>query len=110
MKPGDIVLTIIPQDNQQKIRPVLILKLLPKYSDFIVCAVSSQLHQHIPGFDLVLYTKDPAFANSGLRTSSVFRLSNLAVLSKEDIIGTIGFLQKDLHFQLLKSLADFLLS
>ncbi len=30
MKPGAIVLTIIPQDNQQKTRPVLILKILPE--------------------------------------------------------------------------------
>ncbi|MCZ2460614.1 MAG: type II toxin-antitoxin system PemK/MazF family toxin [Chitinophagales bacterium] len=44
MKAGDIVLTKIPQDNQQKIRPVLILKVLPKYNDYLVCAVSSQLH------------------------------------------------------------------
>jgi mRNA-degrading endonuclease toxin of MazEF toxin-antitoxin module len=42
MKPGDIVLTVIPQDDQQKRRPVLILKTLPKYGDFLVCAVSSQ--------------------------------------------------------------------
>jgi mRNA interferase MazF len=109
MKPGDIVLTIIPQDDQQKIRPVLILKILPKYNDFLVCAVSSQLHQHIHGFDLVLDAKDAAFKTSGLKTSSVFRLSNLAVLSKEEIIGTIGFLQKDLHLQLLKTLAGYLL-
>ncbi len=36
MKPGAIVLTVIPQDNQQKTRPVLILKILPKYNDFLV--------------------------------------------------------------------------
>ena len=110
MKPGDIVLTIIPQDDQQKIRPVLILKTLPKYNDFLVCAISSQLHQNIPDFDLVLDSKDPAFATSGLRGSSVFRLSNLAVLSKEEIIGTIGSLQKELHLQLLKTLAGYLLA
>lgn len=110
MKPGDIVLTIIPQDDQQKIRPVLILKILPKYNDFLVCAVSSQMHQHIPGFDLLLETIHPAFTASGLRASSVFRLSNLAVLSKEEIVGTIGLLQKDLHLQLLKTLSDYILA
>ena len=54
MKSGAIVLTIIPQDNQQKTRPVLILKVLPKYNDFLVCAISSQLHQLIPNFDLII--------------------------------------------------------
>ncbi|HSZ86852.1 MAG TPA: type II toxin-antitoxin system PemK/MazF family toxin [Puia sp.] len=95
MKPGDIVLTGIPQDKQQKIGPVLVLKILPKYNDLPVCAVSSQLHQHIADFDIILENTDPAFASSGLKTASVFRLANLAVLPKEDIIGIIGFLQKE---------------
>ena len=109
MKPGAIVLTIIPQDNQQKKRPVLILKTLPKYNDLLVCAISSQLHQLIPDFDLIIKNDHPAFSATGLKTSSLVRLANLAVLSKEDIIGTIGYLPEDLHEKLLKSLADFLL-
>jgi hypothetical protein len=36
MRPGAIVLTVIPQDNQQKKRPVLVLEILPKYNDFLV--------------------------------------------------------------------------
>ena len=110
MKPGDIVLTIIPQDGQQKKRPVLILKILPKYNDYLVCAISSQLHQYIPGFDLMLDDKHKAFKESSLNGPSVFRLSNLAVLSNKDIIGTIGFLRNDLHLILLKNLANYLLS
>jgi mRNA interferase MazF len=76
----------------------------------LVCAVSSQLHQQIPGFDLVLDEKHEAFAASHLKTTSVFRLSNLAVLSKKDIIGTIGHLRTDLHSKLLKTLAEYLLA
>ena len=110
MKPGDIVLTIVPQDNQQKKRPALILKTLPKYNDFLVCAVSSQLHQYIPDFDLILYDNHEAFTASNLKPSSVFRLSNLAVLSKQDIIGTIGTLRNDLHLNLLQNLARYLLN
>lgn len=110
MKAGDIVLTKIPQDNQQKIRPVLILKVLPKYNDYLVCAVSSQLHQQIPGFDLVLGEKHEAFAATHLKTASVFRLANLAVLSKEDIMGTIGALRPELHKRLLRTLSEYLLS
>lgn len=110
MKTGDIVLTIIPQDSLQKRRPVLILKVLPKYKDFLVCAVSSQLHQYIDGFDLMLNDSHAAFAACGLKQSSIFRLSNLAVLSTENIIGSIGYLQKDLHLKLLKTLAGYLLA
>lgn len=107
MKPGDIVLAVIPQDDQRKIRPLLVLKVLPKYNDFLVCAVSSQLHQRVPDFDLVLDYTHPSFSASGLKTSSLFRLANLAVLSDEDIIGSIGFLQDS---KLLRTLADYLLT
>src|SRR6266496_2106298 len=76
MKPGAIVLTVIPQDDQQKKRPVLILKTLPKYNDFLVCAISSQLRQFIPDFDLIIKDNHPEFSGTGLRTSSLIRLAN----------------------------------
>ena len=110
MKLGAIVLTVIPQGDQQKKRPVLILKTLPKYNDFLVCAISSQLRQFIPDFDLIIKDNHPEFSGTGLRTFSLIRLANLAVLSKRDIIGTIGYLPKDIHKKLLKTLADFLLA
>ena len=108
MKPGDIVLTIIPQDNHQKRRPVLILKILPKFNDLLVCAISTQLHQFVPNFDIELKGADKAFANSGLVSDSIFRLGSLAVLSTSDVIGTIGFLEKNLHRTLLQNLSNFL--
>jgi mRNA interferase MazF len=109
MEAADIVLATIPQDNQQKLRPVLILKVLPKYNDLLVCAISSQLHQLVPDFDLILEDSHSAFADSGLRASSIFRLGNLAVLSPADIAGTIGILSPGLHEELIRNLANFLL-
>jgi hypothetical protein len=52
MKAGNIVLVDFPQsDGRSKLRPVLILKLLPKYNDFLVCGISTQLNQYIKDFD-----------------------------------------------------------
>ncbi|HEX3934119.1 MAG TPA: type II toxin-antitoxin system PemK/MazF family toxin [Puia sp.] len=110
MKAADIVLTVIPQDNQQKKRPVLILKVLPKFNDLLVCAISSQLHQIVPDFDLLLEDTHNAFIDSGLKTTSIFRLGSIAVLSRSDIVGTIGFLRQDLYETLLRNLSDFLLN
>ena len=109
MKAGDIALTIIPQDNQEKLRPVLILKIMPKYEDLLVCAVSSQVHQLIPDFDLLLENNNPAFKDSGLKTTSIFRLGSLAVLEQREVIGSIGFLHEVLHKKLLNNLSDYLL-
>ncbi|HYG50841.1 MAG TPA: hypothetical protein VD905_08050 [Flavobacteriales bacterium] len=52
MKSGDIVLIPIPQANSQiKKRPVLLLKQLPGYGDWLVCGISTQMQQYIAGFD-----------------------------------------------------------
>ena len=110
MKAADIALTIIPQDRQQKKRPVLILKIFPKYNDLLVCAISSQLHQEVPGFDLLLEDSHPAFIDSGLKTSSIFRLGTLAVMPRGQIIGTIGSLKQDLYEKIIQNLTNFLLS
>jgi mRNA-degrading endonuclease toxin of MazEF toxin-antitoxin module len=52
MKEGDVVLTPLPQaDGQIKNRPAIILRGMPPYGDFLVCGVSTQLHQEVAGFD-----------------------------------------------------------
>jgi mRNA interferase MazF len=44
MKEGEVILTPIPQaDGRIKHRPVIILRELPRYSDYLVCGVSSRL-------------------------------------------------------------------
>lgn len=46
MKEADIVLTPIPQaDGTIKNRPIILLRELPPYRDFLVCGISTQLHQ-----------------------------------------------------------------
>lgn len=43
MKEGQIVLASLPQSNgNYKLRPVLLLKRLPGYGDFLVCGVFTQ--------------------------------------------------------------------
>ena len=81
MKEGDVVLTLLPQaDGQIKNRPAIILREMPAYGDFLVCGVSTQLHQEVAGFDDPIRPDDADFATSGLKVSSVFRLGFLAVL------------------------------
>lgn len=98
MKETDIVLASIPQfDGAFKTRPVLLLRKLPKYNDFLVCGISSQTKQCIIGFDEVLSQKNSNFKSTGLKTDSVIRLSFLAVLPQKIIAGTIGEIDQSLH-------------
>jgi mRNA interferase MazF len=66
---GDIVLFRFPQTDLRigKLRPALLLKELPGgFDDWLVCMISSQMHQEIPGLDLTLLPGTPDFAATGL--------------------------------------------
>jgi mRNA interferase MazF len=45
MREGEIILAnLVQADGSFKLRPVLLLKRLPGYNDFLVCGISTQLH------------------------------------------------------------------
>ena len=91
MKDGAVALARIQQaDGLAKLRPVLILKLMPPDGDWLVCGISSQLQQEVAGFDHVLAAGDPDFAASGLKASSVIRLGFLATLPGSAFAGRLG--------------------
>ncbi|MFN6463584.1 MAG: hypothetical protein RMZ41_017455 [Nostoc sp. DedVER02] len=74
MKEGNIILTPIPQANGEiKNRPTLSLREMPKYQDFLICGISTQLKQYIPNFDEIISPNDDDFQSSGLVRQSVIR-------------------------------------
>jgi len=75
----------------------------------LVCGVSTQLHQQVPGFDEIIAPTDTDFVASGLTAASLVRLRFLAVVPRRDIIGTIGAIAPERHTRLLKTLSDYLL-
>lgn len=110
MKQGDIVLTPLPQaDGQIKNRPALFLRVMPPFDDALVCGISTQLHQRVPGFDEIIARQDKDFASSGLVSDSLVRLGFLAVIPNSKLIGSIGSISPERHKRLLKKLSDHLL-
>ena len=110
MKEGDIILTPIPQaDGAVKNRPAIILREIPPYRDFLVCGISTQLHQQVKDFDEVISPSDSDFASSGLKSESLIRLGFLAVLPRSNVIGSIGSISDHRRTRLLKSLCGYLL-
>jgi mRNA interferase MazF len=80
---GKIALTRFPNTDLvgSERRPVLLIRQASsRFDDWLVCMVSSQLHQAETGFDEILIPQDSDFAGSGLKAPSVLRLSRLAVL------------------------------
>ena len=109
MTAGDIVIARLPQANGElKNRPTVLLCELRPYGDFLLCGISSKLHQEVPGFDHVIRATDNEFERSGLTTTSVIRLGFLSTVTAPAVIGRIGSITPHLHGELLGRLADFL--
>jgi len=52
MKEGDVVLTPLPQpDGIRKNRPAVVLCRMPPFGDWLVCGITTQLHQQATQFD-----------------------------------------------------------
>ena len=92
-----------------KIRPVLVLAEVPgPYRDFLVMFISSQRRRAIPEVDVILEPTNPAFAGTGLKTASVFKVAKVATLSEALLIGAIGRLDGELFRMLIERLVHLL--
>lgn len=95
---GQIVLFAFPLPTQLpgKLRPALVLRRVPgPYNDWLICMISSQLHEEVPGFDELLRPSEPDFAQTGLKMPSVVRAARLAVVVGDALQGAIGTLEPD---------------
>ncbi|HMU14725.1 MAG: type II toxin-antitoxin system PemK/MazF family toxin [Bacteroidetes bacterium] len=91
MKPGDVVRWAFVQgDGQRKMRPAILLASVPPFNDWLVCAVSSQVHRAVKDLDIVIGTGHPDFHRTGLRMESVVRVAQLTTLPDKVVQGTIG--------------------
>lgn len=109
MKSGDIVLISLPQsDKKLKKRPALLLKKMPGFGDWLVCGISTQLHQYVSNFDEVIDKNHPDFKSPGLLAPSLVRLTFIAVVPASDIPGTIGSLGVLTLTKIVNNLINFL--
>jgi mRNA interferase MazF len=110
LKAGDVALIPMPQaDGKLKPRPILLLKKMPPFGDWLVCGISTQLQQEAKDFDIVILDKDSQFKATGLKSSSLIRLGFLTTLAESKIPGSIGTVSSSTIKELLKRLAAFLI-
>lgn len=109
MREGNLILAYVPQaDGTAKRRPVLLLRELPRFRDWLVCGVSTKVHHHVKGFDEIIFTADADFKTSGVMSESLIRLGFLAVMPHREVIGAIGFVSPERHRRLLENLSEYL--
>ncbi|MGH7255381.1 MAG: type II toxin-antitoxin system PemK/MazF family toxin [Nitrospirales bacterium] len=74
-----------------KPRPVLLIAPTPgPYEDWLVCMISTRIRQALESFDEVIDQGTEDFQRSGLKVASVVRVSRLAVVATETLVGTVG--------------------
>lgn len=91
-----------------KNRPALLLREMPRFRDFLVCGISTELHRHVDGFDETVAQEDDDFASSGLITESLIRLGFLAILLRKQIAGSIGTISNERLYRLRNRLCNYL--
>ena len=109
MTEGDVALTPLPQaDGRFKPRPAILLRRMPPFGDWLICGVSSQLHQQVVGFDEIIDPSHSDFERSGLKTASVIRLGFLTTMPADRFLGVLGFISHERNARLLDTLSRFL--
>ena len=109
MKEGEIILvSILTSSGIYKKRPALVLKVMPKYGDLLLCGISSNINQYIPDFDLLIDSKSKDYHNSGLVKDSIARLSYLSILPIRFIEGKIGFISYHSYRLLIMRLCEYI--
>ncbi len=93
IREGLIVLFRFPLSDLSagKLRPALVLRRCPgPHDDWLICMISTQLHQEVTGMDEVIRQTDPDFTGSGLKVASVVRITRIAIISSDSLCGAIG--------------------
>lgn len=109
MKEADLALAALPQrDGLTKLRPVLLLKRIPPFGDYLVCGVSTQLGRLAPELDELITPDEPDFPTSGLKAPSLIRVGFLVVVPRSSLKGRIGKISSARHRRLLERLCDYL--
>lgn len=108
---GDVVVAELPQaDGMVKLRPVLILRELPGFGDFLVCGISTQIRHAKANFDVILQQEDECFADTGLRATSVVRLNFLASIPINRMTRRLGKISVNILETLQSNLSTHLVA
>ena len=109
---GQITLFAFPQTDQAagSLRPALVLRSLPgPYKDWLICMISSRLHHEVLELDEIIRDTDSDFAQTGLKTTSLIRVTRLAVVSSDIFRGAIGNLSEERLKRIQSRLSNWLL-
>lgn len=109
MTAGSVVVTsIIQSNNENKMRPTVLLKQIPPYNDWLVCPVSSKTHNLVPGLDLLIKEEDEDFKTMSLQAPSIIRIGKLQAIPEKTIRAEIGRVTDRTYTTMIEQLVTWL--
>lgn len=111
LKSGHVSLVRFPPTNlvEGKYRPVLLLARMPgPFSDWLVCAITSQLRHAVANWDEEIREVDDDFESSGLKEHSLIRIGKLATVEEKMLEGVLGEISAHRLAALRSKMADCL--
>ena len=110
MNEGQVVKAYIMQaDGKYKNRPVVLIKKLPYFDDWLVCGISSKIHTAHQGLDIVITQAHSDFMETELDYNFVIRTGWLYVFPESKIKEILGKISLETLKILYANLANFIL-
>ena len=100
---GDVVLVPFPFTDltAEKLRPAVIVSVDPQKTDVIIAFISSVVSpEDVSETDYLLRHDNPAFAQTGLKKASTFRMRKLLTIERSKIIRRLGRVSPTIHKEL----------
>lgn len=110
-KAGCVSLIRFPRTDlaEGKHRPVLLLKKMPgPFSDWLICAITSQLRHAVPNWDEIIKPEDADHRNSGLKVPSLIRIGKLATVEEQVLEGVLGEISAERLTAIQLKISDYL--
>jgi len=94
---GKIVLIPVPYTDltASKLRPALVI--FEGRQDLIVAAITTTKANAFPGLDVIISIKSRNFYKTGLKTTSVLKLTKISTIRKDLAEGELGDIEGDLR-------------
>lgn len=91
-KQGDIVLVPFPFTDLkgEKVRPALVLSFKETGDDITLCFISSIIPNKILDNEVFLKKDNKNFKNTGLKVDSLIKVTKIATLEKNVVLGKFG--------------------
>ena len=109
---GDIVLFRFPQTDldKGKLRPAVLIKEVPNnFDDWLVCMVSTQIHQKVEKIEIIVSEDERDFSQTGLKKDSLIRTTRIAVVDKSIFEGKLGSLPESTFSTIKQKFASWIL-